>query len=112
MAGLEAAGWPRLAEAGRGWPRLAEAWGSLRRGLALRGKGLRRASRPRSEPPCYPRRGATYYLLLTTYYLLLTTYCLLLTNYYLLLIHVEALEIGGPQLQPVVHNLWCRQAGC
>jgi hypothetical protein len=81
MAGLEAAGWPRLAEAGRGLGQ-PEAW-----------SGAERQRPPESKPAevratllSTERRYlllTTYYLLLTTYYLLLTTYYLLLTTYYL-----------------------------
>eukprot|EP00964_Phaeocystis_antarctica_P100552 scaffold66156_cov41-Phaeocystis_antarctica.AAC.2 len=46
--------WPVGASAAQaaGWPMLAEARGSLRHALALR-----RASWPRSEPPCFPHRS-------------------------------------------------------
>ena len=43
--------WPAQAA---DWPRLTEARGSLRRGLALKGSSLWRASGPRSELACSP----------------------------------------------------------
>eukprot|EP00964_Phaeocystis_antarctica_P033950 scaffold19278_cov30-Phaeocystis_antarctica.AAC.1 len=39
------------------WPRLAEARGSPE-ARSVPGRGLRRASWPRSEPPCFPHSSA------------------------------------------------------
>ena len=47
--------WPASAAQAADWPRLAEARGSPE-ARSVPERGLRRASWPRSEPPCFPHR--------------------------------------------------------